>query len=352
MYLIVGVDPGTTTGIAALDFRGRLTDLFSAKDMSMDKVIERLVSVGRASVIATDVSPTPSAVTKLAAQLGAVVTAPHESLSVNEKIELTRPYKLDNSHQRDSLAAALSTYCRFRNKFQKIESLGLGDEVKHLVLRGHSIDEAARMLAPAQPKTIVSQHHPAEEKALTAEELRIRSLEKQNHSLRKHLEEKDRAIKELNSRMAAERRRYLLDVTRDREIRSRDQYIMSLQSSISVLRRQIRELERLKELLNQLSSGEIKAVGIFPQVSDGLTLIRLRLKPHDIPALRGVKVAFTTESANFSMLTECGVLAAGKDYLWEVAGSYFILSADLAQLKPKSVSLDRLIEEYRSNRTT
>jgi predicted RNase H-like nuclease (RuvC/YqgF family) len=208
------------------------------------------------------------------------------------------------------------------------------------------------MLEPQQPKTIVQQHPPAEEKALTAEQLRIRTLEKQNHFLRKHLDEKDRAIKELNNRMTAERRRYLLEVTRDREIRSRDQYIMSLQSSIFVLRRQIRELERLKELLKQLSSGEIAAVGVFPQVSEGLTLIRRKLKPHDIPALRGVKVAFTKESANFSMLAECGVLAAGTDYVWEVAGSYFILAADLTQLKPKAVSLDRLIEEYRSSRTT
>lgn len=352
MYLIVGLDPGTTTGVAALDFRGRIIDLFSAKDMSMDKVIERLVSVGRVSVVATDVFPVPSAVSKLAAQLGAVVESPDEPLRVDEKIELTRSYKLDNSHQRDSLAAALATYGRFRNKFQKIESLGLGDEVKHLVLRGHPIDEAAKMLEPPFEKTIVPKHPPVEERPLTAEEQRIRSLEKQNQFLKKHLGEKDRAIKGLNSRMAAERSRYLLEVTRDREVRSRDQYIMSLQSQISVMRRQIKDMERIKELLNQVSSGEIKAVGVFPQASCGLTFIRRRLKKHDIPALRDVKVAFTKESANHAILAECGVLAADPDYLWEVAGSYFIMASDLMQLKPKAVSLDRLIEEYRNSRTT
>jgi hypothetical protein len=352
LYLIVGVDPGTTTGVAALDFRGRVIDLFSSKDMSMDKVIERLVSVGRVSVIASDVSPVPSAVSKLAAQLGAVVESPGESLRVDEKIELVRPYKIENSHQRDSLAAALSTFCRFRNKFQKIESLGLGDEVKHLVLRGHSIDEAAKMLSPAPPKVIVSPQPPAEERSLSAEQIRIRSLEKQNQFLKKHLGEKDRAIKNLNNRMAAERSRYLLEVTRDREVRSRDQHILSLQSSIADLRRQIRNLERMKELISQISSGEIKAVGIFPQASGGLTYIRRKLKKHDIPSLRNVKVAFTAESANHPVLAECGVIAADPEYLWEVAGSYFIMASDLLQLKPKAVSIDRLIEEYRSSRTT
>jgi len=68
-HLIAGVDPGTTTGLAAVDFMGRVVDLHSSKDMGMDRAIERLVSLGSVSVIATDVSPVPGFVSRMAGNL-------------------------------------------------------------------------------------------------------------------------------------------------------------------------------------------------------------------------------------------------------------------------------------------
>ncbi len=309
--MIVGVDPGTTAGIAALDFRGNVIDLFSAKDLSRDKVIGRLVSLGRVSVIATDVFPVPSAVSKLAAQLGAVVDSPSQSLSVAEKLDITRPHDIENAHERDALAAALSTYSRLRNKFQKITSQGHGDEVIHLVVRGHPVEEAL---------------------------------------LRKLLDEKEAANRSLFDSLTAERRSRLRELEGRKEIRSRDRFIRSLEARIADMRRQIRDLERLRELLAKVSGGEIKVVGVFPNAVEGRTLIKRRLKNSDRPLLENVDVAFSPDSGNYGMLADAGVLAADADMLWEVGGCFFILSADLSRLSPKAVSLDRLVEEYRSRR--
>jgi len=129
---------------------GRVVDLHSSKDMGMDRAIERLVSLGSVSVIATDVSPVPGFVSRMAGKLGAVVYEPEESALVFDKIVITRGYRTEDAHQRDSLAAALTAYASYRNKFVKIDSMGmdsaLADEVKHLVIRGVTIEKARLMV--------------------------------------------------------------------------------------------------------------------------------------------------------------------------------------------------------------
>lgn len=352
MYLIVGVDPGTTTGIAAVDFRGRVVDLFSSKHMSIDKIIEHLISLGRVSVIASDVQPTPSAVSKLAAQVGAIIDSPTESLSVLEKMKITRPYALSNSHQRDALAAALSTYAKFRNKFNKISSLGYGEEVMHLVIRGQSIDEAIKTFEEKKkkPEKIEKTTAKPEEKKPIQENPEISRLKKQNQLLKDLLEEKESEIKDLTNRLLSERRKYFLEIRRDKEVRNRDRHIINLQSTVSDLRHQLKDFERLREILPKVSEGEIKLIGVFPQKVGGLTLIKKKLKKNDLESLKDIKVAFSSDQHNLRLLDAEGITTGGVDMLWEIVGSYFILSSDLNKIKNKSFSIDKLIEEYRLSR--
>jgi predicted RNase H-like nuclease (RuvC/YqgF family) len=68
VYLIVGVDPGTTKGIAALDFRGNVVGVLSGKEMGLDAVLEYLIGLGTVSVVATDVCPAPDFVLKVASR--------------------------------------------------------------------------------------------------------------------------------------------------------------------------------------------------------------------------------------------------------------------------------------------
>ncbi|HZD43509.1 MAG TPA: DUF460 domain-containing protein, partial [Methanomicrobiales archaeon] len=54
-YIIVGIDPGTTTAIAALDLDGNLMDLSSSRQMTMSDIIEHLYHIGKPLVVASDV---------------------------------------------------------------------------------------------------------------------------------------------------------------------------------------------------------------------------------------------------------------------------------------------------------
>jgi len=351
LYLIVGIDPGTTTGIAALNFNGELIDLFSSRDLGMDGVIAHLIKLGKVSVVATDVTPTPNFVSKLAARLGAIVHTPHESISVTEKVELTRVYKTEDSHQRDALAAALITLNKFKNKFKKIDSLRLGDDVKHLVLQGHSIDDAVNMLKEKKKPKAIEKPKPRREVILPEGERRIRRLERQNILLKKQLEEKDKEIRELKRKILIIKNRYRKEIRKEAEIRKRDQRIKGLEASLNDLRDKLKDIDKIRDLWKILSEGNIKPIGVFPERYNGLTLIKRRLKKRDLEELDGIDVAFSSEPINYEPLLDRGILVTDTKYVKEEANLYYITTDDLKRLKSKRTPLEKIIEDYRKKRS-
>lgn len=350
MYLIVGVDPGTTTGIAALDFRGGLVDLFSSKDLSRERVIERLIKLGRVSIIATDVTPTPAFVSKLAAQLGAIINTPYGTIPVSEKIRLTRPHKPEDSHQRDALAAALITMKKFKNKFQKIDSLNLGDDVKHLVLQGNSMDDSLNMLRKEEKPEVTEEPKPREDTPLSEGERRMRRIEKQNATLKKQLDEKDEEIIGLKVKISEIKNRYRIGLGREKGINERDQIIKILESSIRNLKNKLKDIDKLMLMWKLLSEGKIKPIAVFPESYKGLTLIKGKLRKKDLGNLDGIKLAFVSRNRDYEILGDRGILVADANYVRETAGCYYINADDLEKLKSRSVSVERIVEDYRNKR--
>jgi len=138
-YIIVGVDPGTTCALAAVDFSGRVVGVYSSRDMGVSQAVSRIISMGRPSVIASDVNPAPEFVSTVASRFGVKLFVPEKTLQVSEKLTLTRGCGTGDAHQRDALAAALYAYCFFSNKLRKINMLGLGGEVAHEELKRHTV---------------------------------------------------------------------------------------------------------------------------------------------------------------------------------------------------------------------
>lgn len=60
--IIVGFDPGLTVGLAILDLNGNLLFLDSFKEISKSEIITKIMELGRAILIATDVENPPKAV--------------------------------------------------------------------------------------------------------------------------------------------------------------------------------------------------------------------------------------------------------------------------------------------------
>lgn len=352
MHLIVGVDPGTTTGIAVLNLEGKLVDILSSKDFGMDKIISYITSLGKASLIATDVNPTPSSISKLSAQLGSTVFTPHESLGVEGKISLTRDYILRNAHERDALAAALNAYNKLRNKLQRIPSGK--DKIKHLVLQGVSIDDAIKKAQESKkrPEKKIVKAKPEKRPVAGIEKDRlIRKLRERTSYLEEQLELRDRAVGRLKEKIRGVERNYRLGLGKGGEIRNRDILIAGLEYSMKKKKERIKELEGVRDLWKKTARGEITPVGVFPEELNGLSWIKRKLGDRDMRVLGKIGTAFTSNQHNRRILAERNILALGDKFLHEICGCVFISAADLEEeMEDRGASVEAIIEEYRRER--
>ncbi|WP_297480030.1 DUF460 domain-containing protein, partial [Thermococcus sp.] len=149
--IIVGIDPGITVGIAVIDLNGNIIALHSERNMPVGEIFRFISEIGHPVIVATDVSPAPGFVEKIARSFKANLFVPRESLRVDEKNELLRNLgiKVEDDHQRDALAAAYKAYLRLKPKLEHVEAklreAGLSkraDEVKALVIQGYNLGEA------------------------------------------------------------------------------------------------------------------------------------------------------------------------------------------------------------------
>jgi len=117
-YIIVGIDPGTTTGLACLSLKGDLLKTVSYKNAGKEKIIRAISELGSPVIIACDRVPVPSFVLSVKAKFNAKLFA--ELLSNEEKEHLTRRYNLKNKHEKDALAAAIKAYNYYSSKIRNI----------------------------------------------------------------------------------------------------------------------------------------------------------------------------------------------------------------------------------------
>ena len=123
--MIVGLDPGITTGIAILNSEGNVLDVYSKRDITRAEIIRYVLQFGNPVIISSDVRATPQSVEKLATKLGCTVFSPEMSLSLNEKKALTNEYyhSIKNDHEVDALAAAIKAWKQYRGLFSKVNQV-------------------------------------------------------------------------------------------------------------------------------------------------------------------------------------------------------------------------------------
>ncbi|MFH0968463.1 MAG: DUF460 domain-containing protein [Methanobacteriota archaeon] len=155
-YLIVGIDPGTTVGIAAFNLNGELIKAHSSRQMRMGDVIELLYSLGKPIIIASDVSPMPFSVEKIRRAFQAIPYTPRQDISVETKYALAGQYPYRNDHERDALTAAIEASKFWNHKFNNIlKRIPAGidtDEIRAGLIRGHSLEQIIRTLQGSHTK--------------------------------------------------------------------------------------------------------------------------------------------------------------------------------------------------------
>jgi predicted RNase H-like nuclease (RuvC/YqgF family) len=277
-YIMVGLDPGTTTGIAALNLSGELVDLNSSRAMSSSDVVEWISARGRPLVVATDVYPTPGAVEKVKRAFNAVLYSPGSDIPAEEKIALGREFGYKNDHERDALAAAASAFKKYKNKFLQVEKKVPSeidpDEVKALVVRGYPIENAIAefisspgLAQPTARARAASLAGPEEDSAIEAS-AEISALRQQNQQLAEQvrtirsyvdelkagLAEKEAALRVASSKLDRLRDKTAREIKRQHEIKIRDKEIDRLRS---VLRSERKHIKKLKKSLERQKKMEI-----------------------------------------------------------------------------------------------
>jgi len=275
-YIIVGLDPGTTTGIAALNLSGELVDLISSRGLSSSDVIEWIAARGRSLVVATDVYPTPGSVEKVKRAFNAVLYSPGGDIPAEEKIALGKEFGYKNDHERDALAAALSAFKKYRNKFLQVEKKSPSeidpDEVKALVVRGYSIENAIAEFVPSSAAPVGQKAEPVAAKAVLDASLdvspnvtalrqqnqqlaeQVRTLRSYLDELRDGLAEKEVALRVVNGKLDRLRDKTAREIKRQHEIKIRDKEIERLRS---VLRSERKHIKKLKKTLERQKKAEI-----------------------------------------------------------------------------------------------
>ncbi|MDP2846532.1 MAG: DUF460 domain-containing protein, partial [Candidatus Methanoperedens sp.] len=244
-YIIVGIDPGTTTAIAVLTLEGELRMLHSSRTISIPDVIEMIAEQGRPLIIASDVFPTPNAVEKIRRAFNAVSGSPDVILAAGDKIEFATPYGYSNNHERDAIAAAASFYRKNKNKFEQIKKKiphGVNaEEVIAQVVRGKSTDAAISELT----KTEITEPRIEPSFGKTGEDvLRLREMlrkheeitgemKKYQDELRAEVDLKEEKLKKLEEFIEKQRTWAYKQLKKEKMIQIRDKEIARLQKRVS-----------------------------------------------------------------------------------------------------------------------
>ena len=251
-HLIVGIDPGTTTAVAAVDLDGKVVHLSSGRERSMADVVETLYQVGKPLVVASDVSQMPFSVERIRRVFSAVAYTPRADRTGEEKMAITEGIPYANLHERDALSAALDAYRSYRNKFQSIQKrVPQGFDLNRVragIVRGQSIEQILGELSPARAP---AREEPPEPVAAGKQDERVMVLDGMVKSLRSHVRElqeevraKESEILRYGERLERERSRTYLRMKRDAEVAKRDAIIQELKQRVRRGERQVKSLKR------------------------------------------------------------------------------------------------------------
>ncbi len=119
--IIIGLDPGTTTAYACIDFNCKVIKIMSSKEFNLSKIIFEISKLGLPLIVSTDKANVPEFIKNFSAKTGAKIFNPKNDLLVNEKREITKNFKTNNDHEMDALASALFAFKKYKITINKIK---------------------------------------------------------------------------------------------------------------------------------------------------------------------------------------------------------------------------------------
>ncbi len=300
-YLFVGIDPGTTVGIAAVTLDGEPVLIKSSRTMAMPDVIEALYTAGRPLVVATDVHPMPASVERIRRAFSAVGYTPKADRTVEEKKVLCGEIPYGNDHERDSLSAAMDAFRAYQPKFRNVaKRVPPGhdmDEVRAGVIRGLSLEQIlGKKVAAAVPDG-----EGGEEVVPGPRDDRLLQLDGMVKSLRGHVAElqaegetKDREIARLNALLDRERGKESRALRKDIEVGKLDVIIANQKKKLRGEERRTKQLKKQVDRLRRLSTSQAGDDRLLVKAAESLSRDAIRMIENDFGIAEGDIIAVKT----------------------------------------------------------
>lgn len=335
--VIVGIDPGTTCGLAIIGLDGHPISVESHRNMNRSQILERICAFGSPLLVASDVIPASSLVRKIASNLDAVLFVPERDIPTEQKEAIWRATMVDQKmelkdcHARDALAAAVKAYQAYKNKLAKVD-LKITEEklhharnrVKKLVVKGHSIAGAVALIKhQISQSPVTSQVRKTESPTVTRLRLerivldqaeKIKNLEAENLGLRKQLTAAHTQLQATQETLSKREEAFDQQLHRERTYQQQRTLIDKLQ----------RELNQLKSLARRQEAHE-----------ELIHLLRTDGEAGEFIVLRELK-EFTSETTEAAIRS--GIIRAGECILLANAGGGGVQAAEnLSSINPRAV---------------
>jgi predicted RNase H-like nuclease (RuvC/YqgF family) len=294
--VIVGIDPGMTTGLAIIDLDGRVLHASSYRGIDRSAIVNIISEYGIPVVVTSDVNSPPDLVEKIAAQTGSVLISPPRDLEASEKqrllekaVSLNKDLELKDSHVKDAVAAAYKALNMISDKLLVVRRYARHYRFKNSlpyilrdILKGRPVNEVIekyieielkKSSAPAKPVALIERQGAQEPSDTLALKQRLVELEALVKSLENKLAEKEEALRDLELELKLLRSKKW-DEECERRIYMLTNEIGELRKSVEDKERKINELaetlNRLSKALKEVSEGNLLVVPRFRKLPDAL----------------------------------------------------------------------------------
>lgn len=224
-YIIAGIDPGSTIGIAILDLKGGKIGTYSFSG-GLAEAVKTIEQKGTPSIIACDVTPVPDMVARAASFFSCKLYTPQRNIREEDKRKVASGAGTSNAHERDAYTAAVYAYRASANRLRQIDVLeGLAEadkeRVKHLILKGYRLQDAFISLKAPVVEEMPQARKTAAEQKVSPDDLRerISILARENANLRLTLERLEEEKAALMHRLRLFENGVRQSIARDNEIK-------------------------------------------------------------------------------------------------------------------------------------
>ncbi len=378
--IIVGIDPGTTVGVAVLDLNGKVVKTFSHREYDLSSLIKDITGFGRVLAVGTDKARVPGFVETFAIKVGAKILSPREDLAFDKKRMLVEDEHSKNSHEFDAIASAMFAYSELLQLLSKIEVTlkklkkeNLAEKVTELVVKKEIPIKLAVEIIETPEEPVIKDIRKSLEKEVPDKS--IARLYEKNEALKDELSFLKKRFADVEKLMAhlrneninmLQREEKILNKRENPVLEHKNQRIRFLEEQLSAkdsaAEAKDAQIEKLYELIGKLKDKvlikklETLSFDEFKAKNKLLNICDYDLVYVKRPEIISQNTVSYLKEKNVTLISEkkvkIGMIMLDKNKIPMFETGLFALAdaKDIAEEKKKGDVISRIVEDYRNSK--